>query len=453
MSQIIKINSPKAILGRTNENEIVDLNKAYEEGVYCDSPANRKLGRVGMTYKEFAEKQKKEEEKKKGGSDHDGGGNDGNDGGDWKKGLDEDSINEVEQLILAYNRQGYEDEELYRKTFSNISDIVGEEKTEKILKQEGINPPKKEKKKVKNFEIIKSSDKNAQSLNDYLNKSIKLVEDPSDVRASLKDLKEHISIDEDGNFHLNYNSYYGKNDFHDLVRNFYNTFEDSHIFEKEKFEKACEMAGILKILDGNNIKNINIDDLLKSDSLKKITKFVESTRKEFREKKGTTDSYLGKSFSEKINERVEEIKKDFYKKEKDNKDKKEDIYDSQNWKDLDEEKVNSLIDKINKYHKDKGSNPINEIEKINLFSKGRVVEFPNGSFLIESYRPKHKDDLKGTKGLLVKNKEDIGGYSNKPTYELFWKKPNGKEQLYGFDGKSNAISYIKAVSKNKDYVK
>ena len=27
-----------------------EIFKAYTEGIYCDSPANRKLGRVGMTY-------------------------------------------------------------------------------------------------------------------------------------------------------------------------------------------------------------------------------------------------------------------------------------------------------------------------------------------------------------------------------------------------------------------
>lgn len=39
-----------------------EINKAYTEGIYCDSPANRKLGRVGMTYAAYAEKVKKEKE-------------------------------------------------------------------------------------------------------------------------------------------------------------------------------------------------------------------------------------------------------------------------------------------------------------------------------------------------------------------------------------------------------
>lgn len=34
-----------------------ELAKAYTEGVYADTPQNRKLGRVGMSYKEWTEKQ------------------------------------------------------------------------------------------------------------------------------------------------------------------------------------------------------------------------------------------------------------------------------------------------------------------------------------------------------------------------------------------------------------
>lgn len=43
---------------------IREIFKAYTEGIYCDSPANRKLGRVGMTYQAYAEKVKKEKEGK-----------------------------------------------------------------------------------------------------------------------------------------------------------------------------------------------------------------------------------------------------------------------------------------------------------------------------------------------------------------------------------------------------
>ena len=38
-----------------------ELEKAYTEGIYADTPANRKLGRVGMTYSAYAEKIKKKE--------------------------------------------------------------------------------------------------------------------------------------------------------------------------------------------------------------------------------------------------------------------------------------------------------------------------------------------------------------------------------------------------------
>lgn len=37
-----------------------EINKAYTEGIYSDSPLNRKLGRVGMTYQTYADKVNKE---------------------------------------------------------------------------------------------------------------------------------------------------------------------------------------------------------------------------------------------------------------------------------------------------------------------------------------------------------------------------------------------------------
>lgn len=40
-----------------------EINKAYTEGIYSDSPLNRKLGRVGMTYTAYAEKTKASKEK------------------------------------------------------------------------------------------------------------------------------------------------------------------------------------------------------------------------------------------------------------------------------------------------------------------------------------------------------------------------------------------------------
>lgn len=43
---------------------LCDINKAYTEGIYADTPQNRKLGRVGMTYTAYAEKLKKEDSNK-----------------------------------------------------------------------------------------------------------------------------------------------------------------------------------------------------------------------------------------------------------------------------------------------------------------------------------------------------------------------------------------------------
>lgn len=46
-----------------NKLKIVFISKTYTEGIYADTPANRKLGRVGMNYAQYAAKQKGEEEK------------------------------------------------------------------------------------------------------------------------------------------------------------------------------------------------------------------------------------------------------------------------------------------------------------------------------------------------------------------------------------------------------
>lgn len=45
-------------------NKIKQVSKAYTEGIYADTPANRKLGRVGMSYAEYAKKVKSEKEEK-----------------------------------------------------------------------------------------------------------------------------------------------------------------------------------------------------------------------------------------------------------------------------------------------------------------------------------------------------------------------------------------------------
>lgn len=44
-------------------NNLKSISKAYTEGIYADTPANRKLGRVGMTYAEYAKRVKEEKEK------------------------------------------------------------------------------------------------------------------------------------------------------------------------------------------------------------------------------------------------------------------------------------------------------------------------------------------------------------------------------------------------------
>lgn len=56
--------------GFTNLPQIQEVEKAYQEGVYSDSPANKKLGRVGMTYKQYeASKSGKTESKEEKGKE------------------------------------------------------------------------------------------------------------------------------------------------------------------------------------------------------------------------------------------------------------------------------------------------------------------------------------------------------------------------------------------------
>lgn len=43
----------------SNLNSINEIFKAATEGIYADTPANRKLGRVGMSYKKVKEEKKK----------------------------------------------------------------------------------------------------------------------------------------------------------------------------------------------------------------------------------------------------------------------------------------------------------------------------------------------------------------------------------------------------------
>jgi len=46
-------------------NPLKQICKSYTEGIYADTPANRKLGRVGMSYSSWESKQKEKEQKKK----------------------------------------------------------------------------------------------------------------------------------------------------------------------------------------------------------------------------------------------------------------------------------------------------------------------------------------------------------------------------------------------------
>ena len=48
------------IFNRQSTIFLQNLTKSYTEGVYSDTPANRKLGRVGMSYKQYTQKDKKD---------------------------------------------------------------------------------------------------------------------------------------------------------------------------------------------------------------------------------------------------------------------------------------------------------------------------------------------------------------------------------------------------------
>jgi hypothetical protein len=64
MSNILDNKRRNQIFGSfKNQKNIEELNKAYIEGVYADTPANRKLGRVGMSYSAYAEKIKGNDKK------------------------------------------------------------------------------------------------------------------------------------------------------------------------------------------------------------------------------------------------------------------------------------------------------------------------------------------------------------------------------------------------------
>lgn len=48
---------------KNNQKEIFikNLEKSFTEGIYADTPQNRKLGRVGMTYKQAKEMEKEKQ--------------------------------------------------------------------------------------------------------------------------------------------------------------------------------------------------------------------------------------------------------------------------------------------------------------------------------------------------------------------------------------------------------
>ena len=54
MSNILDNKRKNQILGSFEKPK--EIEKAYTEGIYADTPANRKLGRVGMSYSAYANK-------------------------------------------------------------------------------------------------------------------------------------------------------------------------------------------------------------------------------------------------------------------------------------------------------------------------------------------------------------------------------------------------------------
>lgn len=102
MGQIIKINQKKINLSSFGVKEI---EKGYTEGVYIDSPANRKLGRVGMSYKDW--------EAKKAGSDNN------NQDKPKEKESPKTSFNLDDSIFVGTNIS-QEDANKYASTFQNI---------------------------------------------------------------------------------------------------------------------------------------------------------------------------------------------------------------------------------------------------------------------------------------------------------------------------------------------
>ena len=78
----MKILKPKLNLASFYSEEV---EKAYTEGIYSDTPANRKLGRAGMSYKDYADKTHKSDDK-----------------GDKKNNSDDNSNNKKKDWVKEY---------------------------------------------------------------------------------------------------------------------------------------------------------------------------------------------------------------------------------------------------------------------------------------------------------------------------------------------------------------
>lgn len=287
MADIKKINSPKInIYSVFGENmNILEEEKAYIEGVYCDSPANRKLGRVGMTYKEWTEKQSKKDKSNK--------------EGDWKDEIDKDSIEEIEQLIQAHHQNEGSGYDMYERTFSSISDIVGGDKAEKILKQEGIKPIEEneeveEENKKKKKESKKKNSKLSATFSLYNQK--KEVEDPI-LKENLKFFKKLGNlIEEPKDGELRDITF--KIDKHGVIQDVKVKTKDSGRGiggYPEQYDNTEYREGIKNLLEGkkisefeeevDNIIEYNKHNIEKQLKIKKsIENFVDESKNKYKEK-------------------------------------------------------------------------------------------------------------------------------------------------------------------------
>jgi len=96
-----------------------NLEKAYTEGIYADTPANRKLGRVGMTYTAYAEKIKKDNEKKE----------DKNNKDNYEK----EYLNIIEKKKGIFNKDRLEEYKESKQYLDSVKDKLTEEEYKKFL--------------------------------------------------------------------------------------------------------------------------------------------------------------------------------------------------------------------------------------------------------------------------------------------------------------------------------